>query len=97
MKTEKINVNQNNLIIGKHYMVKFRGGKFVRRFFKGTEGRFKGEILCYVFSSKVDKRVRVEYNQKEKLFYMNCPGNVSLPAKEVSIPFYDLEGIKECD
>ena len=82
------------LEIGKHYMVKHsKQGRFVRRFFKGTEGRFKGEILCYVFSSRIDKSVKVEYNKKEKVFTMF---GSKTPAQEISIPFYDLIDIKEC-
>jgi len=77
---------------GRHYLVKHYGSsKFVRRFFKGYEKRFDS-ILCYVFSSKIDKKLEIIWDDKDKTFTIR--GN-KLPAQEISIPFYDLIKIKE--
>ncbi len=77
---------------GKHYLIKTTDNKrFVRRFYKGCEKRFDS-ILCYVFSSKVSDKVRVEY--KNDCFYITAPAG-HFPAREISIPYYCIKEIKE--
>ena len=70
---------------GCHYLIKHRGGKqLTRRIYKYSEKRFKS-ILCFVFSSKVNKNTVMF---KEGNSY--CWRGKNIPASELSIPYYDL-------
>lgn len=70
---------------GSHYLVKHEGSKrAVRRIYKYSERRFKS-ILCFVFSSKVNKNVTM--TKKGNVY---CWHGIKLPESEVSIPYYDL-------
>jgi len=88
------------LIKGKPYMVKHEHNKqAVRRIFKGTEKRFD-EILCYVFTGKVSKKVSVEVKYGLNYDHANDEGvafwhwrGAKHPPSEISIPFYNLKSI----
>jgi len=78
---------------GKHYLVKHEGNKrFVRRAFKKCESRFNS-ILCYVFTSQIDKRVTMEVKDDFIIYHSN---GGKTPSREISIPYYDLKEIREC-
>lgn len=79
-------MTKQNLESGKKYRVKHKGGKSTLRVFKWTEKRF-GEILCYVFTSRVSPDLSAQLNA--------VTGEISLsgrkvPVTEISIPHYEL-------
>lgn len=89
--------NNLNLIPGKPYMVKYRGGnKKVRRIYKGEEVGVC-DMKRFVFSSKVNKNVYAEVEvqtdkdgQPTGVRFFKWKNTQNVPAQEVSIPHYDL-------
>lgn len=89
------------LIKGQPYMVKHHGGiKAVRRIYRGEE---KGilDIQRFVFSSKVKKGVFAEVEEaadkngnKTGVVFYHWKNTQTVPAQEISIPYYDLKEIK---
>jgi len=74
-----------SLVTGGHYLVKHENNKrAVRRIFMYDERRFDS-ILCFVFSSKADKRTTL--TRKGDTYYWK---GIKLPQSEISIPYYDL-------
>lgn len=93
-----------NLTPGKPYKVKFRGGsKTVTRVYRGEETRFD-LIKCFVFTSKVKKGVYAEIDiVKDKdgeptgVKFWHWKNSSIVPRQDVSIPYYDLQKVEECN
>lgn len=89
--------NELNLIIGRPYLVKHRGGKFfVRRIYKGEEVGICN-IKAFIFSAKVKKGVFVEYTEqvdkdgnKTGVCFYTWKNTQSIPRQEIAVPYYDL-------
>lgn len=85
-----------NLEIGKKYFVThINNKKKVKRIYKGTEQRF-GNILCFVFTAKVNKDVKctVTYSKSGDIKFFKWSGvGLNVP-NEISIPYYDLRKVE---
>lgn len=76
---------------GSAYYIKIRGGRTVKRIFKHTEKRF-GDIICYVFTSRLSGEVRGSYNPATEEITLS---GKRVPLSEVSVPEYDLILVRE--
>ena len=102
MKQETKNLPKQGIMVveGYHYIVEHERPILeketnpnpvkARRVYKGEERRF-GKILCYVFSSKVDKDVTCKVTSEG----LEWSGK-RIPASEISIPYYDLLSVELC-
>lgn len=94
-------MNNIELIKGKSYMVKHRGGlKAVRRVYKGDEVGVL-DIKRFVFSAKVNKGVYAVVEEvtdkngnKTGVRFITWKNTQTIPKQEVSIPYYDLIEVK---
>lgn len=88
------------LIKGQPYMVKHTGGiKAVRRIYRGEETGVLN-IQRFVFSSKVKKGVFAEVDEvtdkdgnKTGVCFYKWENTQTVPAQEISIPYYDLKQV----
>ena len=88
------------LIKGQPYMVKHTGAlKAARRIYRGEETGVLG-IKRFVFSSRVGKGVFAEVEEqtdkegnKTGVCFYHWKNTQTIPAQEISIPYYDLKQI----
>lgn len=93
-------MNNVQLIKGQPYMVKHTGGvKAVRRIYRGEETGVC-DIKRFVFSAKVKKGVFAEVEEqtdkdgnKTGVCFYKWKNTQTVPAQEISIPYYDLKQI----
>ena len=93
-------MNNVQLIKGQPYMVKHTGGiKAVRRIYRGEETGVC-DIKRFVFSAKVRRGVFAEVEEqtdkdgnKTGVCFYHWKNTQTIPAQEISIPYYDLKQI----